>query len=136
MRRRLCLTSKRLLSAENQPYSISHSQSQSLSLYREVSTSNNFAAEEANHSSDKQQVGLPGRVFMRKMPKWTPDVRFFKSEEYPRVVYARRYNVIASLALPIFQETSGNCVAVMEMVTTHHSIEYASQLHNIYHACP
>ncbi|KAG7544413.1 RWP-RK domain [Arabidopsis suecica] len=122
--------SGRVLSTEEQPYSINtFSQSQSLALYRDASAGYSFAAEVGS----EQLVGLPGRVFLRRMPEWTPDVRFFRREEYPRIGYARRYQVRASLALPLFQGTSGNCVAVMEMVTTHRNLEYASQLHTICH---
>ncbi|CAA0397895.1 unnamed protein product [Arabidopsis thaliana] len=123
--------SGRVLSTEEQPYSINtFSQSQSLALYRDASAGYSFAAEVAS----EQLLGLPGRVFLRRMPEWTPDVRFFRKEEYPRIGYARRYQVRATLALPLFQGTSGNCVAVMEMVTTHRNLEYASQLNTICHA--
>ncbi|ESQ53073.1 hypothetical protein EUTSA_v10024524mg [Eutrema salsugineum] len=120
---------RRVLSTEDQPYSLNPF-SQSLALYRDVSAGYSFAAEVGSD----QLVGLPGRVFLRRIPEWTPDVRFFRSEEYPRIGYARRYHVRASLALPLFQGPSENCVAVMEMVTTDHSLEYASQLHTICHA--
>ncbi|XP_010431765.1 PREDICTED: protein NLP3-like [Camelina sativa] len=123
--------SGRVLSTEDQPYSLNpFSQSQSLALYRDASAGYSFAAEVGSD----QLVGLPGRVFLRRMPEWTPDVRFLSSEEYPRIGYARRYQVRASLALPLFQGASGNCVAVMEMVTTRRSLEYASQIHTICHA--
>ncbi|EOA17947.1 hypothetical protein CARUB_v10006357mg [Capsella rubella] len=125
--------SGRVLRTEDQPYSLnpfSQSQSQSLALYRDASAGYSFAAE----LGSDQPVGLPGRVFLRRMPEWTPDVRFFTSEEYPRIGYARMYKVRASLALPLFQGASGNCVAVMEMVTTRRSLEHASQLHTICHA--
>lgn len=121
----------RVLSTDEQPYSLNpFSQSQSLALYRDASAGYSFAAE----LGSDQLVGLPGRVFLRRMPEWTPDVRFFRSEEYPRIGYARKYQVRASLALPLFQGVSGNCVAVLEMVTTRRSLEYASQLHTICHA--
>ncbi|KAL1190183.1 Protein NLP3 [Cardamine amara subsp. amara] len=123
--------SRRVLSTEEQPYSLNpFSQSQSLALYRDASAGYSFAAEVGSD----QQMGLPGRVFLRRMAEWTPDVRFFRSEEYPRIGYARRYQVRASLALPLFQGPSGDCMAVMEMVTTHRNLEYASQLHTICHA--
>ncbi|CAH2075792.1 unnamed protein product [Thlaspi arvense] len=121
----------RVLSTEEQPYSLNPiAQSQSLALYRDASAGYSFAAE----GGSDQLVGLPGRVFLRRMAEWTPDVRFFRSEEYPRIGYARRYKVRASLALPLFHGHCGNCVAVMEMVTTHHTLDYGSQLHTISHA--
>ncbi|CAH8353385.1 unnamed protein product [Eruca vesicaria subsp. sativa] len=119
---------RRVLSTEEQPYSLS--QSQSLALYRDISAGYSFAAEVGSD----QLVGLPGRVFLNRRPEWTPDVRFLRSEEYLRIGYAHRYQVRASLALPLFQGPSGNCLGVLEMVTTHPSLEYGSQLHTICHA--
>ncbi|KAG5395415.1 hypothetical protein IGI04_025378 [Brassica rapa subsp. trilocularis] len=122
---------RRVLSTEEQPYSLNlFSQSQSLALYRDISAGYSFAAEVGSD----QLVGLPGRVFLNRMPEWTPDVRFFRSEEYLRIGYAHRCQVRASLALPLFQGPSGTCMGVLEMITTHPSLEYGSQLHTIHHA--
>ncbi|KAL0739677.1 hypothetical protein Bca4012_015887 [Brassica carinata] len=122
---------RRVLSTEEQPYSLNlFSENQSLALYRDISAGYKFAAEVGSD----QLVGLPGRVFLNRMPEWTPDVRFFSSEEYFRIGYAHRYQVRASLALPLFQGPSGNCMGVLEMVTTHPCLEYGSQLHTICHA--
>ncbi|WZZ77055.1 hypothetical protein YC2023_088425 [Brassica napus] len=126
---------RRVLSTEEQPYSLnlfsqSQSQSQSLALYGDISAGYSFAAEVGSD----QLVGLPGGVFLNRMPEWTPDVRFFRSEEYLRIGYAHRYQVRASLALPLFQGPSGTCMGVLEMITTHPSLEYGSQLQTIRHA--
>ncbi|KAF3487881.1 hypothetical protein F2Q69_00058075 [Brassica cretica] len=80
---------RRVLSTEEQPYSLnlfsqSQSHSQSLALYRDISAGYSFAAEVGSD----QLVGLPGGVFLNRMPEWTPDVRFFRSEEYLRIGYA------------------------------------------------
>uniref|UniRef100_A0A7N1A063 Uncharacterized protein n=1 Tax=Kalanchoe fedtschenkoi TaxID=63787 RepID=A0A7N1A063_KALFE len=73
---------KCVLITTDQPFSLSHN-SQSLAYYRDVSEKYQFPAEEGD-----SMVGMPGRVFLGKMPEWTPDVRFFRKEEYPRVDYA------------------------------------------------
>ncbi|RVW48383.1 Protein NLP2 [Vitis vinifera] len=104
---------KNVLTTNDQPFSLDPD-CQSLANYRNVSENYHFPAEE----DSKEQVGLPGRVFLGKVPEWTPDVRFFKSEEYPRINYAQRYNVRGSLALPVFERGSGVCLGVIEIVTT------------------
>ncbi|XP_059647382.1 protein NLP2-like isoform X2 [Cornus florida] len=117
---------RRVLSTYNQPFSLNPN-CKNLADYREVSTSYSFAAEE----NSEELVGLPGRVFLKKLPEWTPDVRFFKREEYPRVNYARQYNVRGSLALPVFERGSGTCLGVVEIVTTTQKANYHPELENI-----
>ncbi|KAE8668969.1 Protein NLP2 [Hibiscus syriacus] len=93
----------------------------------DVSKSYNFPAEE----DSKESVGLPGRVFLGKLPEWTPDVRFFKSDEYPRISFAREYNVGGSLALPVFERATGTCLGVVELVTTTQKINYRPELEHV-----
>ncbi|EYU38032.1 hypothetical protein MIMGU_mgv1a000964mg [Erythranthe guttata] len=81
--------------------------------------------------NSKELAGLPGRVFLNKLPEWTPDVRFFKSEEYPRVNHAQQYNVRGSVALPVFEQGSGNCLGVVEIVTTSQRVNYRPELENV-----
>ncbi|KAB2051094.1 hypothetical protein ES319_A12G032600v1 [Gossypium barbadense] len=114
---------KHVLTTEGQPYSV-NTNSKSLKIFRDVSKSYNFPAEEDSNKS----VGLPGRVFLGKLPEWTPDVRFFRSEEYPRVSFALKYNVGGSLALPVFERASGTCLGVVEVVTTAQKINYHPEL--------
>ena len=99
----------------------------SLKRYRDVSVSYNFLADE----DSKESVGLPGRVFLGKLPEWTPDVRFFRSEEYPRIKEAQRCDVRGSLALPVFESGSGICLGVVEIVTTTQKMNYRPELENI-----
>lgn len=117
---------KQLLTTNDQPYSLDPN-SKSLESYRNVSTTYHFAADEGS----KEFVGLPGRVFMGKSPEWTPDVLFFRSEEYPRVNYAQQYDVHGSLALPVFERGSGSCLGVVEIVTTSRKINYRLDLENV-----
>uniref|UniRef100_M1B680 RWP-RK domain-containing protein n=1 Tax=Solanum tuberosum TaxID=4113 RepID=M1B680_SOLTU len=104
---------KHVLITNNQPYFLNPN-SHSLLEYRNVSQTYQFAAEK----DSKELVGLPGRVFLKKQPEWTPDVRFFKREEYPRVRYAHQHNVSGSIAIPVFESGSGTCLGVVEIVTT------------------
>ncbi|XP_010548150.1 PREDICTED: protein NLP2-like [Tarenaya hassleriana] len=99
----------------------------SLQKYRHVSEKYSFPADE----DSKESVGLPGRVFLGKLPEWTPDVRFFKSEEYPRIKEAQKCDVRGSLALPVFERGSGTCLGVVEIVTTTQKINYRPELENI-----
>ncbi|KAL2537924.1 Protein NLP2 [Forsythia ovata] len=108
---------RHFLTTYNQPFSL-NSNSKGLAEYRGVSRNYQFAAEE----DSKELVGLPGRVFLNKLPEWTPDVRFFKREEYPRVEHAQQYKVSGSLALPVFERSSGNCLGVIEILTTSQNV--------------
>ncbi|KZV20231.1 hypothetical protein F511_01088 [Dorcoceras hygrometricum] len=98
-----------------------------LSEYRDVSEKYMFSADgEAGGF-----FGLPGRVFLKKLPEWTPDVRFFKQEEYPRVNHAYHYDVRGSLAFPVFEPGSGRCLGVVEIVTMTQKVNYLPELENI-----
>ncbi|CAA7016607.1 unnamed protein product [Microthlaspi erraticum] len=99
----------------------------SLKRYRDASVEYNFLADE----DSKESVGLPGRVFLGKLPEWTPDVRFFRSEEYPRIKEAQKCDVRGSLALPVFESGSGTCLGVVEIVTTTQKMNYRPELENI-----
>ncbi|XP_075511334.1 protein NLP2-like isoform X1 [Primulina tabacum] len=115
-----------VLVTNNQPFSLD-SNCKNLVEYRDVSRNYQFAADEES----KEFVGLPSRVFLKKLPEWTPDVRFFKREEYPRVNHAQQYNVRGSLALPVFELGSRRCLGVVEIVTTTQKLNYRPELENI-----
>ncbi|KAJ4913951.1 Protein NLP2 [Raphanus sativus] len=117
---------KNFLTTSEQPHFFNPKYS-SLKRYRDVSVSYNFLADE----DSKESVGLPGRVFLGKLPEWTPDVRFFRSEEYPRIKEAQRCDVRGSLALPVFESGSGTCLGVVEIVTTTQKMNYRPELENI-----
>ncbi|KAJ8572109.1 hypothetical protein K7X08_008620 [Anisodus acutangulus] len=117
---------KHVLITNNQPYFLNPN-SQSLLEYRHVSQTYQFAAEK----DSKELVGLPGRVFLKKLPEWTPDVRFFKREEYPRVNYAHQHNVRGSIAVPVFESGSGTCLGVVEIVTTIQKTHYHPELEDV-----
>ena len=86
---------KRVLTTKEQPFS--HDPlCQRLANYREISVNYHFSAEQ---DDSKALAGLPGRVFLGKLPEWTPDVRFFRSEEYPRVQHAQDCGVRGTLAI-------------------------------------
>ncbi|CAK9153906.1 unnamed protein product [Ilex paraguariensis] len=120
---------RHVLTTNNQPFSLNPN-CKSLAHYRDVSRSYQFAAEEGS----KELFGLPGRVFLKKLPEWTPDVRFFNKEECPRINYAQQYNVRGSLALPVFERGSGTCLGVVEIVTTTQKANYGPELENVYRA--
>lgn len=103
---------------------------QRLVNYRSVSTRYQFLADE----SSREAVGLPGRVFLGRLPEWTPDVRYFSSFEYPRVGDAQRYDVRGTIALPIFERNSPSCLGVVEVVMTTQKVNYSYDLENICNA--
>lgn len=112
-----------ILSTREQPY-IS---GRGLTGYRDVSTTYTFAAEEASDDFP----GLPGRVFMRKMPEWTPDVQLYNKNEYLRVSHALEYNVRGSIAVPVFELDTQKCVAVVELVTTTEKFNFNKDIDNL-----
>ncbi|KAJ7978701.1 Nodule inception protein [Quillaja saponaria] len=118
-----------LLTTHDQPYTLDPN-CKNLENYRNVSRAYQFSAEEDSEES----VGLSGWVFQGKLPEWTPDVRFCRSHEYPRVNYADHPDVRGSLALPVFERGSGTCLGVVEIVMTNQKINYRPELENICHA--
>nr|GMC81200.1 protein NLP2-like [Ipomoea batatas] len=117
---------RHVLTTNNQPFFLNPN-CKSLADYRHVSRNYQFAAD----NNSKELVGLPGRVFLNKLPEWTPDVRFFRREEYPRVTHAKQYNVSGSLALPVFERGSGTCLGVVEIVTTFQKANYSPELQDV-----
>ncbi|KAG9444668.1 hypothetical protein H6P81_016008 [Aristolochia fimbriata] len=99
-----------VLSTYEQPYLLD----QVLSGYREVSRAFTFSAKDKSGSFP----GLPGRVFISKMPEWTSNVIYYSKAEYLRANYALNYEVRGSLAVPIFDPCDQSCCAVLELVTT------------------
>ncbi|KAL0348548.1 UNVERIFIED_CONTAM: protein NLP2 [Sesamum angustifolium] len=117
---------RQVLTTNNQPFSL-NANCKNLAGYRDVSRNYQFAADE----DSKDFIGLPGRVFLNKLPEWTPDVRFFKREEYPRLNDAQQHDVRGSLALPVFEQGSRICLGVVEIVTTSQKVNYRPELENI-----
>ncbi|XP_058098542.1 protein NLP5-like isoform X2 [Magnolia sinica] len=120
---------RNVLTTYCQPFSLNPS-CQRLVNYRTVSMSYQFPAEEDSNEA----VGLPGRVFLGKLPEWTPDVRYFSIDEYPRVDHAQRFDVRGTLALPVFERGSQACLGVMEVVMTTQKTHYRPELENICNA--
>ncbi|KAK9159631.1 hypothetical protein Syun_005972 [Stephania yunnanensis] len=98
-----------LLSTCDQPYLLDHM----LVGYREVSRSFTFSAKEMPGSF----LGLPGRVFVSRLPEWTSNVGYYSKDEYLRGKYAVDHEVRGSIALPIFSPEEHSCCAVLELVS-------------------
>ncbi|MQM21158.1 hypothetical protein Taro_054192 [Colocasia esculenta] len=120
---------RQVLTTYGQPFSLSLN-CQRLMNYRNVSMAYQFSAEE----NSKETLGLPGRVFLGKVPEWSPDVRYFTNYEYARVNYAQRYDVRGTLGIPIFQHGNCVCLGVMEVLMTTEKINYHSDLEQICNA--
>lgn len=117
----------RILSTRDLPFALERS-SPNLVKYREISAKYHFSADGCSRGL---VPGLPGRVFKEKVPEWTPDVRFFRSDEYPRVDHAQEYDVRGSLALPVFEQSSNICLGVIEVVMTAQKIKYFPELESV-----
>ncbi|KAI3725549.1 hypothetical protein L1987_65339 [Smallanthus sonchifolius] len=113
----------KVLSTSDQLFSLG-SNCPKLSKFRNISENYCFAAA----GDSKDIVGLPARVFLGKVPEWTPDVRFFKPVEYPRVVHAQQYDVRGSVAVPIFDLDRRRCLGVMEVVMTTQKSNYTPEI--------
>ncbi|MCO5609039.1 hypothetical protein L7F22_063260 [Adiantum nelumboides] len=99
-----------------------------LSSYRELSSQYIFPTQEGNSQA---LPGLPGRVFQKKAPEWTPNVQLYKKDEYLRVDDAERCNVRGSLAVPVLERFSGTCLAVIELVMMLEKIEYKEEIEGL-----
>lgn len=117
---------KRVLTTYDQPFTLDLN-CPKLANYREISVNYHFPAEE----DSKEAVGLPGRVFRNKAPEWTPDVRFFTWDEYPRVGHAQQYDVRGTLAVPVLEQGSCNCLGVIEVILTTQKIQYRPELESV-----
>ncbi|WCJ40008.1 Plant regulator RWP-RK family protein [Euphorbia peplus] len=117
---------KKVLTTLGQPCLLSL-KSENLASYRFVSETYDFPVD----GDSKDSLGLPGRVFLGKLPESTPDVRYFKSEEYPRKNYAKQYNIGGSFAVPIFERGTDFSLGVVEVVTTSQKTSYRPELETI-----
>ncbi|KAK6939080.1 PB1 domain [Dillenia turbinata] len=117
---------KCVLTTVDQPYSLNPSCLR-LARYRDISVNYHFTAEKDSNTSP----GLPGRVFLGKVPEWSPDVRFFRSDEYARVHHARRCDVRGTLALPVFEQGSRTCLGVIEVVMITQKVNYKAELESV-----
>ncbi|KAF7074172.1 hypothetical protein CFC21_079082 [Triticum aestivum] len=116
-----------VLSTSGQPFTLDET-SERLRQFREVSTRYQFSADVASESSP---IGLPGRVFIGKLPEWSPDVRYFTSYEYPRVNHAQYLDVHGTMGLPVFEKGSYSCLGVMELIMTRQKLNFTSEINNI-----
>ncbi|KAI3470170.1 hypothetical protein Pfo_026833 [Paulownia fortunei] len=114
-----------ILSTCEQPFLLD----QTLSGYREVSRFFTFAAEPIPGSFP----GLPGRVFISKIPEWTSNVMYYSNAEYLRVQYAIDHEVRGSIALPVFEDDLPDrlCCAVLELVTTKEKPNFDLEMENV-----
>ncbi|KAI4334626.1 hypothetical protein L6164_019291 [Bauhinia variegata] len=112
---------KFILSTSEQPYLLD----QMLAGYREVSRAFTFSAEEKTGSLP----GLPGRVFISKVPEWTSNVVYYNKTEYLRVEHAIDHEVRGSIAVPVFDLHSEiPCSGVLELVTTKEQPDFDGEL--------
>ncbi|KAH6770319.1 hypothetical protein C2S52_015122 [Perilla frutescens var. hirtella] len=114
-----------ILSTYEQPYFLD----QQLSGYREVSKIFTFSAESKLGSFS----GLPGRVFITRIPEWTSNVMYYNKTEYLRIKHAIDHEVRGSIALPIFDDDSleRSCCAVLELVTMTEKSNFDLEMENV-----
>ncbi|KAL5990835.1 hypothetical protein ACLOJK_011740 [Asimina triloba] len=111
------------LSTCEQPYLLD----QMLAGYREISRKYIFATKEM----PGYPPGLPGRVFISKIPEWTSNVIYYNEAEYLRVNDACKHEVRGSLAVPIFNPREQSCCAVLELVTTNERDNFDPEMESV-----
>ncbi|KFK32160.1 hypothetical protein AALP_AA6G205600 [Arabis alpina] len=115
-----------VLTTSGQPFVLGPN-SNGLNQYRMVSLTYMF-----NVDSERDgELGLPGRVFRKKLPEWTPNVQYYSSKEFSRLGHALHYNVQGTLALPVFEPTRQLCVGVVELIMTSPKINYAPEVEKV-----
>ncbi|KAL8151470.1 hypothetical protein V2J09_021278 [Rumex salicifolius] len=112
-----------VLSTCEQPFLLD----QVLAGYREVSRSFTFSVEQTPGSFP----GLPGRVFISKVPEWTSNVNYYSMAEYVRIKHAAEHEVRGSVAVPIFSSSKLSCCAVLELVTTRAKPHFDLEIDNV-----
>ncbi|XP_039043406.1 protein NLP8-like [Hibiscus syriacus] len=112
-----------MLTTSDQPYLLD----QMLSGYREISRTYIFSAELKPGSFP----GLPGRVFISRVPEWTSNVIHYSKVEYLRFTHAIKHEVRGSIALPIFEPSEMSCCAVLELVTMKEKHNFDSEMGNV-----
>ncbi|EEF32065.1 protein NLP9 [Ricinus communis] len=112
-----------IMTTFEQPYLLD----QSLAGYREVSRTYTFSAE----VKPGLPLGLPGRVFISKVPEWTSNVAYYSNAEYLRVKHALHHRVQGSIALPVFQPPEMSCCAVLELVTVKEKPDFDSEMESV-----
>ncbi|KAJ6289729.1 hypothetical protein OIU78_025620 [Salix suchowensis] len=115
-----------MLSTTEQPYLLD----EMLAGFREVSRSFTFPAE----VKPGFPLGLPGRVFISKVPEWTSNVIYYSKGEYLRAKQAADHKVQGSFALPIFDPDEMSCCAVLELVTVKEKTDFDSEMENVCNA--
>ncbi|KAF5478039.1 hypothetical protein F2P56_004632 [Juglans regia] len=118
--------SQYVLTTSGQPFVIG-SHINGLHQYRMVSQMYMFPVDEETDGLP----GLPGRVFQKRVPEWTPNVQFYSMLEYPRRNHAQNYNVHGTLALPVTEPSGQSCVAVLELIMTSAKINYAPEFDKV-----
>lgn len=116
-----------VLTTSGQPFVLGPN-SNGLHQYRMVSLTYMFSVDSER---DDGELGLPGRVFRKKLPEWTPNVQYYSSKEFSRLGHALHYNVQGTLALPVFEPTRQLCVGVVELIMTSPKINYAPEVEKV-----
>ncbi|XP_073025391.1 LOW QUALITY PROTEIN: protein NLP6-like [Primulina eburnea] len=115
-----------MLTTSGQPFFLDPN-SNGLHQYRLVSLKYMFSV----GGDTDGELGLPGRVFHKKLPEWTPNVQYYSSKEFPRLTHALHYNVRGTLALPVFEPSGQSCVGVLELIMTSQKINYAPEVDKV-----
>ncbi len=122
-----------VLTTREQPYVLER-KNDALWSFRSVSEEYDFPVvvvvdeEEEAGTGRGLRADLPGRVFLSRMPEWSPNVQFYSNDEYVRLKEAQRYDVRGTVAVPVLDPVSGRCLAVVELVMKSEKVQYLPEI--------
>ncbi|XP_058203696.1 protein NLP7-like [Rhododendron vialii] len=111
-----------LLTTQFQPFAIGTAEyaldeTRKLCEYRMGMCREEYNSFYADAECAEEQLGLPGRVFLNKLPEHAPDVKHYTLKEYPQRDLALHCGIQSSWAVPVFHHFSHTCVGVLEIVS-------------------
>ncbi|TVU50363.1 hypothetical protein EJB05_01733, partial [Eragrostis curvula] len=76
------------------------------------------------------ELGLPDRVYLQKVPEFTPNILYYTSAEYLQLNHAIS-NVHGRVALPVFDPPTQACISVIQLILTSKKFNYADEVDKI-----
>ncbi|KAD3641705.1 hypothetical protein E3N88_30929 [Mikania micrantha] len=72
------------------------------------------------------------RVFRRRLPEWTCDLKNYRLKKHPLQDCAIRWNLQGYLVLPVFDSITMLCVGVLELITSSKHLDYHYEVQEVH----